>query len=151
MFGVELVEGKDRPHELPSLNPHRRGKTVELLARLCAPLAHTGKIVVLDSGFCVLSGILLLATMGIYAAAQIKKRRYWPTDVPGEAIKSHMQSEPNGSIKSVIGERDMQKYSIFAVKEPTYVSMISTYGFLDKVDYTAIRHDVAAGNERMEL
>ncbi len=147
MFGIDLVEGKDRPVELSANDdPNGRGKTVELLARMCAPLTQTGKIVTLDSGFCVLSAIILLATMGIYAAAQIKKRRYWPAGVPGEEIKRKMKDEPDGTLNCVRGEINEVKYSIFAAKEPTYTSMMmSTYGSIQPTDYKASRYKVFDG------
>ena len=40
----------------------------------------------LESGFCVLKGITALLDFGVYAAALIKKRKYWPKGVPGDAI-----------------------------------------------------------------
>lgn len=48
LFAMELVEGKDRPRELPS--PPANRKTTKLLLKLCKSLAGTGKIVVLDCG-----------------------------------------------------------------------------------------------------
>ena len=73
MFTIELMEGKDQPKELPS-----EGGTEGLLLRLCKCLYGTGKIAVVDSGFCVLSALIALKNVGIYVAAVIKKRRYWP-------------------------------------------------------------------------
>ena len=140
MFGIDLVEGKDRPSELPSLDSSKKGNTVSLLQRMCLPIANSGKIVILDSGFCVLSGLILLATMGLYAAAQIKKRRYWPKHVPGEAIKERMKNEPNGKIAAISGKMDNVPYSIFALQEPSYTSMMmSTYGSIGETDYEAKR------------
>ena len=142
MFGIDLVEGKDRLQELPSLDPHHQGNTVALLERMCQPLQGTGKIVILDSGFCILSGIILLATLGIYVAAQIKKRQYWPRDVPGEAIRQHMMTKNNGTMDCVRGVMNGKEYSIFAVKEPSYVSMMmSTYGSINLTSYKATRYD----------
>ena len=42
----------------------------------------------LDSGFCVLKGIAELKKKGVFAAALIKKRRYWPKFIDGDAIAS---------------------------------------------------------------
>ena len=38
----------------------------------------TGGYVILDSGFCVLKGLIQLRKKGMFACAVIKKRRYWP-------------------------------------------------------------------------
>ena len=69
---MELVEGKDRPKELPS--PPANKKTSELLLNLCKSMAGTGKIVVLDSGFCVLGVLVELKKIGVFAHAVIKKK-----------------------------------------------------------------------------
>ena len=71
MWAVELMEGKDWPKELPS-----EGGTAGLLLRLCTALFGTGKIVVLNSGFCVLQALIALKNVGVFALAVIKKRRY---------------------------------------------------------------------------
>ena len=57
---MEMVEGKDRPQELGKDPKDRHGKTCGLLLRLCESIYNTGKIVVLDSGFCVLKGLVEL-------------------------------------------------------------------------------------------
>ena len=43
---------------------------------------------VLDSGFCVLKGLIELKKIGLFACTVIKKRWYWPVYVPGEAINA---------------------------------------------------------------
>ena len=53
---------------------------------------------VLDSDFCVLKGIIKLAECGVYAAAQIKKRHYWPAFFSGEARKEQMQNHAAGTM-----------------------------------------------------
>ena len=50
----------------------------------------TGKVFVLDSGFCVLQAIVELKKRGLFAAALIKKCRYWPKYVPGDEIIAHL-------------------------------------------------------------
>ena len=49
----------------------------------------TGGYVILDSGFCVLKGLIWLRKKGIFDYAVIKKRRYWPSVVPGKDIEDH--------------------------------------------------------------
>jgi Transposase IS4 len=48
------------------------GKTVGLLLRLTKTICDAGKVVILDSGFCVLKALIALKTYGIFAAAVIK-------------------------------------------------------------------------------
>ena len=40
---------------------------------LCTAILHTGKILVLDSGFCVLEALIELKKAGVFAHAVIKK------------------------------------------------------------------------------
>ena len=98
LFAMELVEGKDAPSERPAAHPEdaKGGKTCGLLLRLCKSLYGSGTIVVLDSGFCVLQGLVELRKVGVYASAVIKKRRYWPRHIDGAAIDAHMASKAVG-------------------------------------------------------
>jgi hypothetical protein len=59
MISIELVEGKDAPPEIQVPNVEHR-KTTGLLLRMLTTYYYTGKYVVLDSGFCVLKGIIKL-------------------------------------------------------------------------------------------
>ena len=58
MFSIDLVEGNKRPKELPLDRSTK--KTTTLLLRLCKSLYNAGKVVILDSGFCVLEGLIEL-------------------------------------------------------------------------------------------
>ena len=51
-----------------------KGKTAALLLRLCKPIFATGKVVILDSGFCVLAAIISLTQFGVFASAMIKTK-----------------------------------------------------------------------------
>ena len=88
MYWIELVEGKDCPKEIKN---SRIAGTAGLLLRACASLASSGKIVILDSGFCVLQALLELRKIGVFASAVIKKRRYWPKHYPGDEIDRYMK------------------------------------------------------------
>ena len=87
LFFMEMVEGKDKPSHLQQEHQDL-GSTIGLMLRCTKPLHGTGKVVVLDSGFCVLKGVVELKKRGVFAAALIKKRRYWPKYVPGEESRS---------------------------------------------------------------
>lgn len=150
MFGIELVEGKDRPPQRPRDEHDEKGKTVGLLLRLCRSLYGTGKVVILDSGFCVLQAIISLKKAGVYASALIKKRRYWPKHVAGDAIREAFADKPIGHQDRLPGEFDGVKFDLFCMKEPEYVMMLmSTYGqLLEKPNQRESWRDVDEGGER---
>ena len=76
-----------------------------------------GNMVVLDSGFCVLKGIM-----------ELKKQKYWPKYIKGEAIKQHFDMKQGGDCDSWKGNMDEVPFHVYAMKEPNYVmSLMSTY------------------------
>jgi Transposase IS4 len=58
------------------------------LVRLTKAFWYHSIFLVLDSGFCVLEALAELRKVGIYGAAVIKKRHYWPKSNNGDAIAS---------------------------------------------------------------
>ena len=129
LFQVELVEGKDEPRERGQKQFDDLGKTVGLLLRLTKPLWSAGKVVVLDSGFCVLKGIVELKKKGVFAAALIKKRRYWPKHIDGDAIARKFCGREIGDTLAWKGRLDGVDFHVFCMKEPDYVmSLMSSYG-----------------------
>lgn len=134
LYRLELMEGKDAPPERPAEQFSELGKTVGLLLRMTRSIWGTGKALVLDSGFCVLKGIVELKKKGVYAAAQIKKRRYWPKHVDGDAIKSYFEDKDVGSVAALPGNLDGVPVWIHCMKEPDYVTMLmSSYGTLESM------------------
>lgn len=131
MYHLELVEGKDKPPQhIPEYDDHG-GKTVGLLLRLTRPIWNTGKVVILDSGFCVLKGLIELKKKGVFASALIKKRRFWPKGIDGNRIINHFDNLAVGTTDRLPGNYENVKFDVFAMKEPDYVMMImSTYGAL---------------------
>ena len=129
LFRMEMVEGKDRPPQLPR-DPSNK-KTINLLLRLCSTIKASAKVLVLDSGFCVLEGLIELKKIGVYAGALIKKWRYWPKYVPGDLIDTYFEGKEVGETDSLHGILGGVPYDIFCMKEPDYVMKImSTYGSL---------------------
>ena len=64
MFSIELVEGKDKPHQRATLEfEAEHDKTGGLLMSLLKSYFGSGHYVVLDSGFCVLKAILALCAV----------------------------------------------------------------------------------------
>ena len=134
LYAMEMVEGKDTPKEAPPKDYSPLGKTVGLLLRLTRPLWGSSKVVVLDSGFCVLQGIAELRKKGVFAAALIKKRKYWPKYIDGNGIKEHFKDKEVGAVDAMKGSLNGVKVEIHCLKEPEYVMMLmSSYGTLERV------------------
>jgi hypothetical protein len=130
---MEMVEGKKRAKDLGKMEFESLGKTVGLLLRMTRPIWNTGRIVILDSGFCVLSGIVELAKRGLHGGALIKKRRYWPKWILGEEIKAHFAEKEVGSVDCWNGNLNDQVVTVFCFKEPDYVmSIMSAYGTVNE-------------------
>ena len=72
MWGIDLVEGKDCPQQLGIQQYDNLGSTVGLLLCMLSPIYHKGFVEILDSGFCVLKGIIELRKKGVFANALIK-------------------------------------------------------------------------------
>ena len=99
MWRVKIQEGKDRPKKqngewaFPSeFEVNRYSKTVVLMLKMTKPIHNSGKIVTMDSGFCVTMGILVMHDHGVYRQSLIKNRgSYWSRGLPGNAIDHHFQ------------------------------------------------------------
>ena len=89
LFGMDIVEGEDKPKGRRKDKYHEYGNTGCLLLRLCILLFMTGKVVILERGFCVLPSVISLKKMGVLSAVLIRKRRYWKQYVKEEEIKLH--------------------------------------------------------------
>ena len=73
MYCVELVEGKDQPVQRPKPKYDEKGKTVGLMLQMTSPIHGTGKVVMTDSRFCVLDGLMELKRVGVYSSTVVKK------------------------------------------------------------------------------
>ena len=103
-FSVLLVEGKDKPRQMPGGKFNHLGKTPALLLTLCESLFSLGTEVILDSGFCVLAALIELHKMGVFVAAVIKKRHYWPKYILGDHICNMMSAKEIGTTDSLKGK-----------------------------------------------
>ena len=132
MYRIELVEGKDRPQEKPKENfVAEHGKNTSLLVRRTEGIFDTGRVVILDSGFCVLEVLLILKKHGVFASALVKQRRYWTTHIKGDEIKTKLENIEVGTTKRLPGELAGVKFDLFFLKEPDYIMILmSTYGSL---------------------
>ena len=107
------------------------GKTVGTLLWLTHPIWGGGKVLVLDSGFCVLKGIAELKKKGVFAVSLIKKRCYWPKYVDGDAINQHFSDKEVGATDALCGILEEVPVSIHCLKESDYIMMLmSSYGTL---------------------
>ena len=73
IWALEHHEGKDHPTQLNNKEFDELGKTIGMLLCLTKPVWGSGKIFILDSGFCVLKAMTELKKKGFFAAALIKK------------------------------------------------------------------------------
>jgi Transposase IS4 len=121
MYAIELVKVKDRPQQLAPEKFSEHGKTVGLLLRLTESIHHSGQVVIMDSGFCVLLALVKLASFGVYSSAVIKKRRYWPKYIDGGEIDSHFDLKEVGQTDSLPGMLDGTNFKVFCMKEEDYV------------------------------
>ena len=136
LFSIELVEEKDSPPQV-AVNFKEKGKTAGLLLRMLRPFFYMGRHVVLDSGFCILKAIIELQKVGVYSCALIKKQKYWPTLVPGEAMQRFFDEEgiEMGGTHAIQGVFEGTTYNLWGMKEPDYVMrMMATGGPLAALD-----------------
>ena len=79
--------------------------------------------------------------MGLFAGALIKKRRYWPSLIPGDRNDAHFDSMNIGDVHTIMGEQDGFPYSIWGMKDPGYVMKImATVGTLISDDSCKTTH-----------
>ena len=150
LFHLELVYAKDHPPQRGQLEfENLGGKTIGLLLRMTKPIWGFLRMVIMDSGFCVLSGLVQLRKKGVFASALIKKRKYWPRFIPGEAIQNHMKNKNVGEVDCMQGTLDNVPCNVFCLKEPEYIGMImSTCGSnLEVLDHKTARRVIINGSE----
>ena len=142
MWRIRLVEGKDRP-KLPNgqwafpskFEKKGYNKTVDLLLDMTEPIHRTGKVVTGDSGFCVTAGVMALHAHGVFGQFLIKKRRYWPQQVPGDQIDEYMKGKELGAVESFVQDLGGTPFYIHCCRDADYVTKImSTHGTLDEVE-----------------
>ena len=139
MWQVKIQEGKDLPKNpdgswsFPSEFPGY-SKTATLMLEMTKPVHHTGKVVSIDSGLCVLVGIIAMHNLGVYGQSLIKKQRYWPKNVPGEAITTYFANKELGSAKTFRQVFDGKPFLVHCHKDNSYVTKImSTHGLINEI------------------
>ena len=148
IWRAKIQEGKDRPKKggswaFPSqYEAHLKSKSAVLMLEMTRPIHHTGRVVTMDSGFCVTAGILAMHDHGVFGQSLIKKRgRYWPKGVPGDAIDEHFRGKEIGTTETFTQKRVGKDFHIHCQKEDKYVTkMMSTHGLINDVaDHRAFR------------
>ena len=98
LWKSQIVEGRDRPSQRGAKQYQELGNTVGLMFIICKPVFGLGKAVLFDSGLCVSKGVVELEARGVYGGALIKKRQYWPRNVPGDDIDKHFEGKEVGAV-----------------------------------------------------
>ena len=132
IYNTEIVEGKDPPRVMDKKECEEKGAEAGLMVRMTNPIWGTGKLVVMDSGFCVLEVFISMVEKGVLGSASIKKRCYWTKGVPAEEILWNMQNKEVGDVEAVQVSIIGKIYHIMSIKETDYVIlMMKTYGTLE--------------------
>ena len=99
------------------------------------PISSIREDVMMYSGLCVTKGLVELRKKGVFGAALIKKRIYWPANIKGDAIDAHFASEEVENVDAAKKQEDGVAYHVFCMKYPDYVMNIMTkYGTLEPID-----------------
>ena len=147
MWRIKVQEGKDRPKdetgkfafpsEFEGKNPNsnrKYTKTSTLMCEMTKPIHGTGKVVSMDSGFCVTVGILHLHDLGVFGQSLIKKRKYWPKGVPGDQIDTYFNGKPLGFVKTLRQDMGGIPFNVHCTRDDRFVTkLMSTHGLLAEV------------------
>ena len=71
----------------------------------------------MGSGFFVLKGLLKMRNMRVYGSASIKRRRYWPMGVHGDAINEYFRSKTIGDVGCLTGEWDETDFLTYIYRQ----------------------------------
>jgi len=96
---AEIIQRKQMESglSLVSLSVLASAKLWLLMLHMTKPIHGKGKVVTINSGFCVAVGIIEMHKRGVFGQALIKKRgRYWPKYVPGDEIDNYFAGKELG-------------------------------------------------------
>ena len=89
MWFSEIVEGRYRPRERGRTEFDDIGKILGKMMWCTRHIWNFVKVFIMDSGLCVTKGLVELRKKGVFGAAIIKKRIYWPVNIKGDVIDAH--------------------------------------------------------------
>ena len=78
------------------------------MMRINKPMFVTDNSMLMESGFCVLKGVVVMLVHGVYGTTVVKKKRYWPKYYKGDAIESCFRDKKVGGVYAVCGDMDGQ-------------------------------------------
>ena len=92
MYRWDLVEGKDSSKELvsPEFESGPLTSTMALVWRITKPVWVTGKMVIMESGLCVLKGFIGMYERGVFGSSVTKKRIYWQSGINEDQIEANV-------------------------------------------------------------
>ena len=109
------------------------GSTWGMMMRTENPLFGTWEAVVVDSGFCMLKGLVGMLANWVYGTKVTKKKRYCPKYCKGDVIEAFLRDKEVGDIYAVCGDLEGQKYKIHCMKEDDCaMKLFGTHGLLYK-------------------
>ena len=78
----------------------------------------------------MLKAIVELRRNGLFGCALIKKRKYWPKHVPGDAMRAFFDADgiQVSDFNAVTGRLDGIDYNIWVMKDPDYVMKLMSCG-----------------------
>ena len=110
------------------------------MCEITVPLHGTGKIVSMDSGFCVTVGILHFHEHGVYRKSITKKRKYCPKGCPRAHIDSYMEGKPLGFFKTLIQDMGGVPFNIHCTRDDRFITkLMSTHRLLNEVRGIQVR------------
>ncbi len=109
------------------------------------PIHGKGKIVTIDSGFCITVGIIAMHKHGVFGQAPIKKhRQYWRCHVPGNEIDNYFAEKELSSTMIYWQEITDIDFLIHCTRDENYITkMMSLHGILDKIQDHSTGHWVS--------
>ena len=100
-----------------------------LVLRCTENWQNTERVIAMDSAFCVTHALVELRKVGLLACTIAKKKKYWPKDVPGDAIVMHIKGKPIGKICTNQIEVEKCNIRVFAVQHTKHpFVLLATYG-----------------------
>ncbi|KAL3790836.1 hypothetical protein ACHAWO_012136 [Cyclotella atomus] len=146
MWRIKIQEGKDRPKDatgkwaFPSkfdgTNAKGRAytKTSTLMCEMTEPIHGTGKIVSMDSGFCVTAGILHLHDLGVYGQGAHQTQVLAEGCAGVTRLISTLMVSRSVSPKTLKQDMDGIPFYVHCNRDTKFVTkMMSTHGLLTTV------------------
>ena len=80
------------------MDKERGRKTIELLLRMTQGIWISSRVIILNSGFCILIGIVEMSKVGLFASLLDKRKRYWPKNIKVKSTIADFANRDSGSV-----------------------------------------------------